>query len=771
MEIILDCGGTSQVILCLLLEPICRNTLLLLSCFFPRAFIWISLLPLLIHFQVVSCSRTWNTIVSAGDVFELGFFSTGSSYYVGIWFKQVPKEKQSPVWVANRDDPCKSSSVLKIEADGNLGISDDKLFYKVTNVSSKGNTSVRLLDSGNLILLDSNSQRLWQSFHHPTDTLIQGMKLGYNKQTGETWSLLSWKNDADPGSGSYSLQPDPNQTSQFFIMQGSTIYWTSGTWKGKFFSQIPEMRSNYLFNFSYVDNDYERYLIDFMYDNSTISKAFMDMSGHVRGMIWLNMSQEWESLWIQPRQDCDVYARCGSFGRTSFPNVDARKVLNLVLHKIGTISIHLVDVKTPLQCENTTANQKEDMFEELSSVLYPVVSQDLVIWSAENCKQACLNSCSCSAYAYNGSGGCSIWSGSFFNLQQLSNANTYGNTIYVRLAASEFSVSRARKLFWVIVLVPALSLVLLLVVCSISKQCMKKLNQNGGVQTSREVQDLLLLDLGISILGTDKKFATGDPVEEDRNKDPALLFFSFASIAAATDNFSLENKLGQGGFGHVYKGKTLNGHEIAVKRLSRRSGQGLEELKNEAMVIAKLQHRNLVRLLGCCLEFDEKILIYEYMPNKSLDLFLFDPSKRSLLDWQVRVHIIDGIAQGLLYLHQYSPQRFEGHGYVSPEYALEGVFSVKSDVFSFGVLLLEILSGKRNAETIYNMHEVQKLLNAGRPVVSSDVNGANVLKLGLTGHELYRSGLAIYAEAGMGLMTCSMASLPIVIISSSNVEN
>nr|CAD1819273.1 unnamed protein product [Ananas comosus var. bracteatus] len=239
-----------------------------------------------------------------------------------------------------------------------------------------------------------------------------------------------------------------------------------------------------------------------------------------------------------------------------------------------------------------------------------------------------------------------------------------------------------------------------------------------------------------------------------------------AKLSNSTNNFSIENKLGEGGFGPVYKGLLSDGLEIAVKRLSSRSGQGLVEFKNEIQLIAKLQHRNLVRLLGCCVQGEEKILIYEYMPNKSLDFFLFglylsfyfnycfllfrcifcyvnlsivDQTRGAILDWQKRFTIIEGIAQGLLYLHKHSQlqiihrdlkvsnilldsemnpkisdfglarifgsnetqantNRIVGtYGYMSPEYASEGLFSVKSDVFSFGVLLLEIVSGKRNA--------------------------------------------------------------------------
>ncbi|CAN6288601.1 unnamed protein product [Urochloa humidicola] len=218
--------------------------------------------------------------------------------------------------------------------------------------------------------------------------------------------------------------------------------------------------------------------------------------------------------------------------------------------------------------------------------------------------------------------------------------------------------------------------------------------------------------------------------------------FDFHQILEATDNFSEENKLGEGGFGPVYKGQLPEGIEIAVKRLASHSGQGFLEFRNEVQLIAKLQHTNLVRLLGCCSQGEEKILIYEYLPNKSLDFFIFDENRKSLLDWNKRLAIIEGIAEGLLYLHKHSrlrvihrdlkpsnilldselnpkisdfglakifssnnaeentTRRVVGtYGYMAPEYASEGLFSIKSDVFSFGVLLLEILTGKRNSGT------------------------------------------------------------------------
>ncbi|KAK2663214.1 hypothetical protein Ddye_001788 [Dipteronia dyeriana] len=187
---------------------------------------------------------------------------------------------------------------------------------------------------------------------------------------------------------------------------------------------------------------------------------------------------------------------------------------------------------------------------------------------------------------------------------------------------------------------------------------------------------------------------------------PTLVLYSFACIEAATDRFSIENKLGEGGFGPVYKAVLSDGQEVAVKKLSKTSAQGYEEFKNEVMLTAKLQHVNLVRILGFCIEREEQMLIYEYMTNRSLDYYLLDPVKKYILDWKKRIDIIEGVCQGLLYLQEYSRLTIIHRDLKASNVLLDE--SMKPKISDFGMarifikdirqkrhILLQIISGKR----------------------------------------------------------------------------
>ncbi|CAA0841391.1 Protein kinase superfamily protein [Striga hermonthica] len=251
--------------------------------------------------------------------------------------------------------------------------------------------------------------------------------------------------------------------------------------------------------------------------------------------------------------------------------------------------------------------------------------------------------------------------------------------------------------------------------------------------------------------------------------------FSFGALAAATRNFDLTQKLGEGGFGPVFKGKLKDGREVAVKRLSQRSGQGQTEFQNESKLLARVQHKNVVNFVGYCVHDSERLLVYEYVANESLDKLLFKPDRRELLNWKQRYDVIAGVAKGLLYLHEQAPcsiihrdikasnilldenwvpkiadfgmarlfpedqshvsTRVAGtNGYMAPEYLFHGILSKKADVFSFGVVVLELISGQKNSafnrdpdcysllEWAYKMYKKQRSLEIMDPTLASSAD-------------------------------------------------
>ncbi|XP_073050726.1 cysteine-rich receptor-like protein kinase 29 isoform X2 [Primulina eburnea] len=269
---------------------------------------------------------------------------------------------------------------------------------------------------------------------------------------------------------------------------------------------------------------------------------------------------------------------------------------------------------------------------------------------------------------------------------------------------------------------------------------------------------------GILVMKWKKKKSKEElEIVQEISSSTESLHYDFGKIKAATDDFSDAKKLGKGGFGNVYLGNLPDGQELAVKRLSWDSKQGDVEFKNEVLLMAKLQHRNLVRLMGFSIQGREKLLVYEFVKNASLDRFIFDPVKRSDLGWDQRYKIIMGIAKGLLYLHEESRLKIihrdlkaskvlldgdmnpkiadfglarlflsdetEGntskivgtYGYMAPEYAMHGEFSVKSDVFSFGVLVLEIMRGQKN-NSIRNGENIEVPLKLGMEALEKRYN-------------------------------------------------
>ncbi|KAJ0983528.1 hypothetical protein J5N97_011783 [Dioscorea zingiberensis] len=525
--------------------------------------------------------------------------------------------------------------------------------------------------------------------------MLAGMKVGVDFVKRLNRTLTAWTSDSDPSPSPYYFMIDVRGDPEELLCEGSKKVWRSGPWNGIRYSGIPATLTYIGFNFSFINNEQE---ITYSYNTSSsvLSKLTVNQSGVLQRSLWVEDSGMWNVIWYWPIDQCDdMRVRpCGPFAACNPNNSPMCDCIQGFKPKSPAKWLYRDAMdgcvrKTKLDCKNGTDGFHVISNTKLADTSNASVDKNL---SLVGCKTKCLSDCSCTAYAQadvlNGGSGCIIWTSELTDLRVFIN-DSYGQDLYVRLAAIDLA--------------------------------MQESNNSSFHDRSNQW------------------FASGnDHLELSQKNDLELPLHDFGTILSATENFSANNKLGEGGFGPVYKGRLGDGQEIAVKRLAKSSVQGLVEFKNEVVLIAKLQHRNLVRLLGCCIKGEERLLVYEYMPNKSLDFFLFGKPKEEGLGWQIRFKIIMGIARGLLYLHHDSRLRVihrdlkasnilldkdmnpkisdfgmarifggdevEGntrkvvgtYGYMSPEYAMDGIFSQKSDVFSFGVLVLEIITGKKN---------------------------------------------------------------------------
>ncbi|PVH64793.1 hypothetical protein PAHAL_2G358400 [Panicum hallii] len=686
------------------------------------------------------------TIVSDSGSFALGFFSltnsTPAKLYLGIWYNDVPR--LTVVWVANRETPITNSTspppALSLTNSSDLALSDasGRVLWttNVTGVSpsptAAAGLAAVLLDTGNLVVRSPNGTTLWQSFEHPTDTFLPGMKIWikykYNRERrGER--IVSWKGPDDPSPGSFAYGADLVTFLQVFVWNGTRPMLRSAPWTGFMVDGQYQANSSAYIYVAIVNTEEDTYISYSLSDGAAHTRYVLTYSGEYQLQSWNGSSSAWAVLGKWPTWECNRYGHCGPYGYCD--STMAAPTCRCLDGFEPSNSDEWSSGRFSRGCRRKEALRCGDGFLALPGMKSPDKFVLVQNRTAGECTAECARNCSCVAYAYadlssRGTKGgvtrCLVWAGELIDTEKMGDM-AGGETLYLRSAGSRSRAkTNAMKIVLPTVLVSSIAILAGIILACFKLQARKR---------NREDHKKLGLILG----GTNTSDGLG---EENTAQDFEFPFVRFEDIVAATDNFSEACKIGQGGFGKVYKAM-LNGKEVAIKRMSKDSEQGTKEFRNEVVLIARLQHRNLVRLFGCSVQGDEKTLIYEYLPNKSLDATLFDNSRKMLLDWPIRFNIIKGVARGLLYLHQDSrltiihrdlkaanvlldgemrpkiadfgmarifndnqtkanTRRVVGtYGYMAPEYAMEGIFSIKSDVYSFGVLLVEIVTGVRRS--------------------------------------------------------------------------
>ncbi|XP_020168721.1 G-type lectin S-receptor-like serine/threonine-protein kinase At2g19130 [Aegilops tauschii subsp. strangulata] len=705
--------------------------------------------PFLVAFTVLLCLRTPTSsavtdtilagqalavddkLVSSNGRYALGFFQTRhtANWYLGIWFNTIPKFTSA--WVANRDRPIKNTTSLEltISHDGNLVIlnrSAKSVVWSTQANITRNSSAARLLSSGNLILTDSSdsSQVLWQSFDHPTDTFFPGAKLGWDKVTGLNRRLVSWKNIIDPATGVYCEQLDPSGINQVFLvaLNSSTHYWSTGVWNGQYFTAIPEMSAAHYISPKFVDNDREKYvtydLVDEYMDPNMVTRHVVDVSGQIKAFIWMKGLEDWLMVNTQPRAQCDVHAICGPFTictDNEVPHCNCMVGFKITSPKDWELEDRAggCSRNTQLDCiSNKSTTHTTDKFYSVPCVKLPQdVPKVEAAASTNECAQVCLSDCSCTAYSF-GNNGCFMWHNELLNIRALKCSGTTtsnGETLHLRLSAKDVLQSLRN-------------------------------NRRGiaiAVATGMGVSALGLFALMLLLLIWTKKVLSSGQIINESQVCTGIMAFRYNDLQRATKNFT--DKLGGGSFGSVFKGLIKGSNAIAVKRLDG-AYQGEKQFRAEVSSIGAVQHINLVKLVGFCCEGSKRLLVYEYMSNRSLDVHLFRSS--SVLNWTARYQIGLGVARGLAYLHDscrdciihcdikpenilldasllpkiadFGMAKLLGRdysrvlttmrgttGYLAPEWLTGVHITPKVDVFSYGMVLLEIVSGRRNSCALY----------------------------------------------------------------------
>ncbi|KAM7472221.1 hypothetical protein LguiA_010404 [Lonicera macranthoides] len=673
--------------------------------------LWLWLFVSVIYLAASSSSsdllRANATIPSENGTFALGFFHTNDQFkwYLGIWYASIPTPTY--VWVANREIPVKNreSATVELTVDGRLAVRDsgNGVVWKTSNTQKA--VGIKLLDQGNLVLLSSDGEVVWNSFDFPTDTWLPGMNLS------STESLTCWKSSNDPAPGKYSLRLKPPGYGELeLVYNGVQSYWSTGNWTGNAFTGVPQMTIPYIYRFHFVDPFTPT--ASFGYTETSLesgtrpplTRFLVHFSGHLKQFTWSPQTESWNMFWSQPENLCRVYGLCGNLGFCTARILNPCECLT-GFHAADSVAWDSGEFSSGCRREDDDICRDNDEFEEIGAVSFD--GAQMVPFSGDQltCEKECLRNCSCvGLYRNLRSNNCRFVFGSLLNLRNLSSDSTIKDTLFVRIRGG--TISRKNK---------GKKVLIIATIC-------------GLVAISSLVFIILLILRKRRIKRRKEREESVFPVTN-------LKVFSYKELHAATRGFS--EKLGHGGFGAVFRGQLSDSSSfIAVKRLERPGG-GEKEFRAEVCTIGNIQHVNLVRLRGFCSENLHRLLVYDYMPNGPLSAYLKKDGKN--LSWDVRFRAAIGTARGIAYLHEecrnciihcdikpenilldedfmakvsdFGLAKLIGRdfsrvlatmrgtwGYVAPEWISGVAITTKADVYSYGMTLLELIGGRRNVE-------------------------------------------------------------------------
>ncbi|CAD6217706.1 unnamed protein product [Miscanthus lutarioriparius] len=519
-------------------------------------------------------------LVSAGGTFELAFFTpTGagdpSRRYLGIMYAQ--SAEQTVPWVANRDAPVSAGSAYSatVTAAGELQVLEEGRVVWRTNSatpassSSAANVTLTLLDTGNL-QLTAGATVIWRSFDYPTDTFLPGMSIILERRDGAAVRrtlFTSWRSPGDPGTGDFTLGQDPLGSAQLYIWRtgggnNNSTYWRSGQWANTNFVGVP-WRSLYVYGFKLNGDPYNgsgvMYYVFNTYNSSEY--RFMLHSNGTETCYMLLDTGEWETVWSEPTIPCQDYNMCGANAGCASGGDDGQQAIctcltgfeprNVSEYSNGNWTQGCVR-SSPLTCE-TNSSGGGDGFADLPGVKLPnFAAWGSTVGDADACKQSCLANCSCGAYSYSNNTSCLTWGQDLLDIYQFPDGEGYDLQIKVPAYLLETGSKRRR---WTTVVVAVVIVVVVLAGCGLLLwKCRRRIKEKLGIvgreKTKTTQPSLLPLREARQDFSGPKQ---PDQEEAEGGKKCELPLFSFETVAAATGDFGADNKLGEGGFGHVYK--------------------------------------------------------------------------------------------------------------------------------------------------------------------------------------------------------------------------